>query len=386
MFYFGIIKCTVCPPFTILAFHGEIMVHESVNLSRDSFETHNSKLLEYLWNYGNFTDITLATNDKKELKVHKAVVSSASKLFQNILNPNSDQTVHVIVDDVEHKYLDMVLKFIYLGWCDVGQEDISEFLATGKALGINDLKIEHNEEPTIKDEVLFCDDLYIEDIKPSDEVLSTIRGQDKNRSNPLDYEHSEESTKKKESDVKNIRVVRKKEMVGKFRCKVCGSTYLQLGGLNQHIMSKHEGKTYDCEKCDYKGTQPGSLREHKRVKHLQAKHKCPQCDFQSTWSSTVRRHKLSVHDKLRYGCDQCEHSNTKMERLLKHKQAYHSGVVYTCNKCEFATLQPDLLMNHKKVVHQVIPYECDQCDFKATQIMIFNSHKHFTHGWVSNGC
>ena len=45
----------------------------------------------------------------------------------------------------------MVIKFIYLGWCDVGQENISEFLATGQALGVSDLNIEHKDELTIKD-------------------------------------------------------------------------------------------------------------------------------------------------------------------------------------------------------------------------------------------
>ena len=378
-------KWKVCSLIRILA-DGEIMTNNTVNLSKDSFETHNSRILENLWNYGSFTDITLATNDKKELRVHKAVVSSASKLFKNILNPSFGQTAHVIVNDVEHKYLYMVIRFIYLGWCDVGQEDISEFLATGKALGISNLKVDHDDKPTIKDEVLFIADLYTEDIKPSNEVMSSIREQEKNSFNPLGDAHFEENSNKGESYVKNIKVVRKKDIVGKFLCKVCGSAYLQLGGLNQHIMSKHEGKTYDCKKCDYKGTQPSSLIEHKQVKHTQTKFKCPKCDFQSTWSSGVRKHKLSVHDKLRYGCDQCEHSNTKMEQLLKHKQAYHSGVVHTCNKCDFTTLRPDLLMNHKKIVHQVIPFECDQCDFKSFHIMIFNSHKQFTHGWVSNGC
>ena len=148
--------------FTIIAY-GKIMGYEEVNLSRDSFQTDTSLLLENLWNYRNFSDITLATNDKQELKVHKAVISSGSKLFQNLLQSKSDETRYVFVSDVEHRYLEMVIKFIYLGWCDVGQEVISEFLATGQAVGVSDLNIEHKDELTIKDEVELGGESYNQD-------------------------------------------------------------------------------------------------------------------------------------------------------------------------------------------------------------------------------
>ena len=300
--------------------------------------------------------------------MHKAVLSSASKLFQNLLQPNSDQTAHVIVSGVENRYLEMVIKFIYLGWCDVGQEDISEFLAAGKSLGVSDLNIEHNDELTIKDEVVLCGKLYPEDTKYVKEDVSTMTDEEKTLVNPLDNAHSGKSPKKEESDEKNIRVVCDKKIFGKFLCKVCGSAYLQSGGLNQHIMSKPEGKTYDCDQCDYKGTLSSSLIEHKQVKHSQTKHKCPQCDFQSTWATGVRRHKLSVHDKLRYGCDQCDHSNTKLDRLKNHKRTNHSGMVYTCNQCHYTTLKPDMLKDHKKLVHQVVPLKCDQCDIPGNYL------------------
>ena len=247
--------------------------------------------------------------------------------------------------------------FIYLGWCDVGQENISEFLDTGKALGVSDLNIEHKDELTIKDEVELCGESYNEDTKSVNGVLPTKTEEEQNWVNPLDNALLLRSPKKEESYGKNIRVVRKKKMFGKFLCKVCGSAYLQLGGLNQHIMSKHEGKTYDCDQCDYKGTQSSSLIEHKQVKHSQTKHKCPQCDYQSTWATGVRRHKLSVHDKLRYGCDQCDHSNTKLDRLKNHKRVHHSGVIYTCKQCDYTTLKPDMLKDHKKLVHQAVPMQ-----------------------------
>ena len=45
-----------------------IMGYEKVKLSRDSFETDTSLILENLWNYRNFSDITLATKVQTRIK------------------------------------------------------------------------------------------------------------------------------------------------------------------------------------------------------------------------------------------------------------------------------------------------------------------------------
>ena len=121
--------------------------------SKDSFGVHTSTILEHLWNYKKLTDITLASEDKTHIKLHKVITGSASTLFQNILQPNFNEPAHVNVNDVKYNYLEIVFKVIYLGWCDLGQEDISEFLATGEALGISDLLIENVVEYSRKDKI-----------------------------------------------------------------------------------------------------------------------------------------------------------------------------------------------------------------------------------------
>ena len=355
------------------------MGQENFYFTKDSFEVHTSTILENLWNYKNFTDITLATTDKKELKLHQVIISSASKLFKNLLQTNSNETEHVIVNDIKYKYLEMVFKFMSLGRCDLDKEDISEFLATGKALGVSDLNIEYMDQNAIKeDHVVF--ESCCEDIKSGMALLPTITEPEKELVNTLVKADSDNSPRVEANEGNNIKVIHKKKRVGKFSCRVCGSLFLQLVGLNQHIKSKHEGKTYDCDQCDYKPTQPGNLISHKKAKHWQTKHKCSQCEFQTNWASGVRRHKLSVHDKLRYGCDSCDHSNTKLESLSKHKMSYHSGLVYTCNRCDFTTLSPDMLKSHKFLEHQPIALECDLCHFKSSQENILENHIKYTHG------
>ena len=118
------------------------------------FESSAPNTFRQLWNDKDFTDVTLATVDDYQITVHKVILSSCSEFFKNILQKNPHQNPLIYLKDVKHKYLKMVMQFIYLGECDVGQADLSQFLNTGKELRISGLMetfdLEEEEDKPLK--------------------------------------------------------------------------------------------------------------------------------------------------------------------------------------------------------------------------------------------
>jgi hypothetical protein len=61
-----------------------------------------------------------------------------------VKNPHTNPLIYL--KDVSYDHLENALKFIYLGKCDVRDDDISALLATGADLGITGLMAEPEEE------------------------------------------------------------------------------------------------------------------------------------------------------------------------------------------------------------------------------------------------
>ena len=112
---------------------------------------------------------------------------------------------------------------MYLGWCDLDKEDISEFLATGKALGVSDLNIEYIDQLAVKDDIIVFESCS-EDMKSGITLVPTITELDKNFVHKAD---SDNSPRMEARVVNIIKVIQKKKRVGTFSCRVCGSLFLQ---------------------------------------------------------------------------------------------------------------------------------------------------------------
>ena len=123
------------------------MNDNTVKLGWDNFETNAPNTFRKLWNDQYFSDVTLATVDDQQIIAHKVILSSCSKFFRNIFVKNPHQNPLLYLKGIRYKELAMVIKFIYLGQCNVGQHELEDFLATG-----NDLEVEGlMEDVNLKD-------------------------------------------------------------------------------------------------------------------------------------------------------------------------------------------------------------------------------------------
>ena len=106
-----------------------------------------------------FVDVTLISDDKKQSKAHRNILSACSPIFRDILqvSPKNNHPV-IYLRGIQHSDLESILQFIYLGETSINQDRIDDFLLTAKDLEIRELgdnvkisssdstKIEKNEK------------------------------------------------------------------------------------------------------------------------------------------------------------------------------------------------------------------------------------------------
>ena len=87
-------------------------------------------------------DITLVTNDDRELKAHRNVLSAASSFFCKLLQSDMKENREGIIrfEEISGSVLEDVLEFIYTGTVAVTQENAKELIVAGNYLIIPSLK------------------------------------------------------------------------------------------------------------------------------------------------------------------------------------------------------------------------------------------------------
>ena len=76
-----------------------------------------------------FTDVTLACEDGKQVEAHKVILASSSPVFQKILKNNKHAHPLLYMRGMKSEDLLAILDFLYCGETNVYQENLDSFLA-----------------------------------------------------------------------------------------------------------------------------------------------------------------------------------------------------------------------------------------------------------------
>ena len=345
------------------------MNDKTVKLCSDNFETNAPNTFRKLWNDQDFTDVTLATVDDQQIRAHKLILISCSEFFRNIFLKNPHQNPLLYLKGIRYKELMMVLKFIYLGQCEVGQNELQDLLATGHDLKVEGImevvNFKETEEPVV------------------DNGTHNVQEHNESDSNYTDLDN----TARVMSSIKTEREVilpSNQWEGGSIFCNECNIGFDTDNGLLYHKRCKHDGVGYFCNQCEYNSTYKGNLSQHKQSKHEGVSHVCSQCNYSATTQNGLSKHVQSKHERVRHECDQCENSFTDKSNLNKHKQSKHEGVRYDCDQCVYKATRQCHLTKHKRAIHEEVTYDCDQCEYKATQQRYLIKHKQSKHDCKSN--
>ena len=304
---------------------------EKYSLTWHTYSDHLKSMMKELIMNEDFSDVTLVTEDKKQIKANINILSA----FKDILKKEKVTSTVMYLRGIQYS----IMQFIYLGEATFYEERMDEFISVAKLLEIKELcnaEAERNEEP--EDEPLTTDsETFNENLKEQTIV-------------------SDHFTKKTKQE-------RRREVVnlnGKYECKPCQKTFANKHNLTVHIQSKHEGIKYACDKCDNQFTQKSHLTTHIQSKHEGIKNVCDQCDYRATQKSHLITHIQSKHEGIRYACDQCNFQAKHQSHLTTHIQSKHEGIKYVCDQCDYqATLKCNLTTHIQSKHEGPSPFDLD---------------------------
>merc|ERR1739838_187135 len=97
-----------------------------------------------------FADVTLVTEDKKQIKANASILSACSPVFKDILKKEKNSNQIMYLRGIQYPEMESIMQFMYLGEATFYEERMDEFLAVAKSLEIKELctaGTESNDEP-----------------------------------------------------------------------------------------------------------------------------------------------------------------------------------------------------------------------------------------------
>ena len=87
----------------------------------------------------NFQDVTLVSDDYKQISAHRVILSACSGYFQNVLSQNAHSHPLLCMDGITFSELSNVLDYIYTGELQLHHEDLERFLQIAQRLQLQGL-------------------------------------------------------------------------------------------------------------------------------------------------------------------------------------------------------------------------------------------------------
>ena len=248
-----------------------------------------------------FTDVTLACEDNKQVEAHKVILAASSSFFQNVLKRNKHAHPLIYLKGMKYEDLLAIIDFIYEGETNIFQDNLDSFLSSAEDLCLKGLARETN---ALKEEN-FPNPL--KPLKPSglkfqhksiinspQKQISDSYYQPQSHSSGIYDQPEDNDIDKYSQDQEPIldRTVGISEdynktykmgtsenfnetlnsMISKigenWTCNSCGKVTKDRGNLKRHVENMHtEGLEFPCTRCDKMFRSKKCLYNHNASKH-----------------------------------------------------------------------------------------------------------------------
>ena len=207
-----------------------------------------------------FADVTLVSDDQKQIQAHKIILSYCSSQFKTMIQNNPHPMPLIYMRGVKYDTLKSLVDFMYVGEAFLHQECVDDFIRTAKELQIKELctnqeKVTDTSVKTVSENCLIKEEsctgsdealvIQLEDVDPlPGDNLITLQNDISNEENKIlkDVSCSEKDTE--------------------LKCKDCHLSFSQKASLKRHIQGIHEGVKYPCDECELKFTQAYNAQIH----------------------------------------------------------------------------------------------------------------------------
>ena len=216
-------------------------------------------------------DVTLVSDDNKQVSAHKLVLSASSDYFKNIFKQNSKPNAHPLLclDGISADDLQNIMDYIYNGEVNIFQENLDRFLSVAQRLKLEGLIGKGDSQ----------EDVYKDDTNSAKEEYEANEGYYEQK---ISYNEQPKSRPPASSADKVIVPVANVDMneidntinqhleklaAGEFRCKLCGKGAKGSINMKRHIETHLEGLSYPCQVCGKIFRSRNSLNTHKVTLH-----------------------------------------------------------------------------------------------------------------------
>ena len=249
---------------------------DKFSLKWNEFQSNASKSFRTIRNEDYLNDVTLVSDDLKQVSAHKLVLSACSAYFKQIFKNSKFPNFHhqvLCLEGVSSEDLECILQYIYNGEVEIYQKDLSKFLSIAQRFKLDGLlEVQNPEEDIIG---------YKEDV-----LKETPTAQSKNKRLSVKKEQSEESldfpiksndsmgslTKSKSSsEYHDIDEKLYENMTslgeGKYECKICSKMMPHKTKMKLHVETHMEGLSFPCDSCSQTFRSRYNLSYHKIKYH-----------------------------------------------------------------------------------------------------------------------
>ena len=402
------------------------MVAEKFTFCWDQYDTNVPQTFKQLWQNQDFADVTLATKDDVQIRAHKVILSASSPIFQNILKKNPHSNPLIYFNNLKSADVKLLLRFIYLGQCEVSQNGLVDFLAAGKELMVKGLVEEEvnidqssqNDQISAKAEILNSDtELGDEDANNISSTFETDENEpmidpigpdiykycDINVQDEVSDFLSEEAeiyeTQNIEEDISQNDVRNRKD--AKTAAKAYNRVMFDHAHKNGEIfipfdeatkddlikklptffetVVKVNGDVYstDSLKAMFNGLAL-NLVSRKNPMHLKTSQKFEpvRSVLKTMCAKSVKLGRGPGYSALtldKYlSCDRCNFKSSSQQNMQRHKKNHGRNSTEEptkeeplCTKCEYKATDFERLKTHILYVHSGASFLCDKCDFKS---------------------
>ena len=225
-------------------------VQEKFNLSWQAYTNHLRSMLQNLMIETELTDVTLVSDDMKQVRAHKVILSAASPVFKTIIGRFPSNCM-IYLRGIQNQELQAILEFLYLGKSSLVKDRINEFLKVASDLQIIGLQQCNQEERNMEKK-----NVSMEEIKEENEVEDREEFEEiKNSTDEKDPVHKPSKENLESNEKETIVDIGKKLnwIEGKLNKNQTPSILLEKDGFTYRQHQRRKNKMYlQCTKYNSK--------------------------------------------------------------------------------------------------------------------------------------
>ena len=231
---------------------------EKFCLKWNDFQSNVTSAFSILRTKSNFQDVTLVSDDHKQISAHRVVLTACSGYFNDVLSQNTHSHPLLCLDGIDFSELSNVLDYIYNGELQIYQEDLERFLQIAQKLQLQGLlsSEDHEQKEKIEELTSFESEITepngmnttVKTIQTGEKKIISMRSGDFQNIEELDAFIDQQITKTDEGHTCNI-------------CK--NKTSRQRGHIKEHIEVHINGLSFNCDLCGKTYSSRLNLRIHK---------------------------------------------------------------------------------------------------------------------------